>query len=73
MVGVSKRREKPTEKESYMEQERYFLLLIMVCLAGEARLQIMIVVSRLPEATRDESGDQATQFTLALWKPHSLL
>lgn len=34
---------------------------------------MMIVVSRLPLATRRESGDHATEFTLALWKPHSLL
>lgn len=49
------------------------LLLMMVCFAGFVTLQMIIVVSRLPLATMSEFGDHATEFTLALWKPHSLL
>lgn len=45
----------------------------MVCFAGFSTLHMIIVVSRLPLATFKESGDQATELTLALWKPHSLL
>lgn len=50
-----------------------YLLLIIVCFAGFVTLQMIIVVSRLPLATIMELGDHATEFTLALWKPHSLL
>lgn len=46
---------------------------MIVCFAGFVTLQIIIVVSRLPLATMSEFGDHATEFTLALWKPHSLL
>lgn len=49
------------------------LLLMMVCLAGLFRDQMMMVVSNDPLATSCEFGDQATQLTRALWKPHSLL
>lgn len=49
------------------------LLLIIVCFAGLATDQMIIVVSKEPLATSDELGDHATLFTLALWKPHSLL
>lgn len=48
------------------------LLLIIMCLAGFSTCQIIMLVSKLPLATKSESGDHATQFTLALWKPHSL-
>lgn len=54
------------------ENECYSLLMI-VCFAGFVTDQMMMVVSRDPLATRRELGDQATQFTRALWKPHSLL
>lgn len=50
----------------------YDLLLMMMCLAGFSTCQIIMLVSKLPLATNRESGDHATQFTLALWKPHSL-
>lgn len=46
---------------------------MIVCLAGLATDQIMIVVSNDPLATNAEFGDHATLFTRALWKPHSLL
>ena len=46
---------------------------MMRCLLGFSTLQTMMLVSRLPLATSVESGDQATQFTLAVWKPHSSL
>lgn len=46
---------------------------MMVCLSGCAIDQMMMVVSKDPLATMLESGDQATVFTRALWKPHSLL
>jgi hypothetical protein len=46
---------------------------MIVCLAGLATDQMMIVVSKEPLATSDEFGDQATLLTRALWKPHSLL
>lgn len=49
------------------------LLLMIVCLAGLATDQMMMVVSKDPLATRVELGDQATLLTRALWKPHSLL
>lgn len=42
------------------------LLLMMVCLAGLAIDQMMIVVSNDPLATKDELGDHATLFTRAL-------
>jgi len=45
----------------------------MVCLAGLATDQIIMVVSSDPLATNSELGDQATVLTRALWKPHSLL
>lgn len=47
--------------------------LIIVCLDGLASDQIIIVVSNEPLATNWEFGDQATQLTRALWKPHSCL
>lgn len=46
---------------------------MIVCFAGLETDQIMMVVSKDPLATRREFGDQATQFTRALWNPHSLL
>lgn len=46
---------------------------MIVCLAGLAIDQMMIVVSNDPLATNVEFGDQATLFTRALWNPHSLL
>lgn len=46
---------------------------MIVCLAGLASDQTMIVVSKDPLATKVEFGDQATLLTRALWKPHSLL
>lgn len=49
------------------------LLFMIVCLAGLLTDQMMIVVSSDPLATKREFGDQATQLTLALWNPHSLL
>jgi len=49
------------------------LLLMIVCFAGFVTLQMIIVVSRLPLATMSEFEDHATEFTRALWKPHSLL
>lgn len=52
---------------------RFVLLLIMVCLEGLANDQIIMVVSKDPLATNNEFGDHATQFTFALWKPHSCL
>ena len=42
-------------------------LLMMRRLAGFSTLQTIIEVSKLPEATRVESGLQATQLTLAVW------
>lgn len=48
-------------------------LLIIVCFDGFVTDQTIIVVSREPLATKSELGDQATQLTRALWKPHSLL
>lgn len=46
---------------------------MIVCLAGLANDHTIIVVSNDPLATNREFGDQATQFTFALWKPHSCL
>lgn len=46
---------------------------MIVCLAGFVTDQMMMVVSSDPLATSSEFGDQATQLTFALWKPHSLL
>ena len=46
---------------------------MMRCLLGFSTLHTMMLVSRLPLATRVESGLQATQLTLAVWKPHSSL
>lgn len=45
----------------------------MVCLAGLAMDQMMIVVSSEPLATRVEFGDHEILLTRALWKPHSCL
>jgi hypothetical protein len=47
------------------------LLLMMMCFAGFSTDQMMMLVSKLPLATNNESGDQATLLTRALWKPHS--
>ena len=43
------------------------------CLSGLSTDQRMIAVSRPPDATYRLLGAQATQFTLAVWKPHSLV
>ncbi len=48
-------------------------LLIVVRLDGSKTLHIIIEVSKLPLAISNEFGHHATQFTLALWKTHSLL
>ena len=40
-------------------------------LFGFSTLHTIMEVSKLPEATKVESGLHATQFTLAEWKPHS--
>lgn len=50
-----------------------YLLLMIVCLAGLATDQMIIVVSNEPLATNVEFGDHATLLTRALWNPHSLL
>lgn len=46
---------------------------MMVCFDGFVTDHMMMVVSKDPLATSKEFGDQATQFTRALWKPHSCL
>merc|ERR550519_263523 len=45
----------------------------MQCLSGASTDQRMMLVSRPPEATYRELGAQATQFTFAVWNPHSRL
>jgi hypothetical protein len=64
-----------SKKKSVNEVKKfaYNLLLIIVCLAGLAKDQIIMVVSNDPLAINVEFGDHATLLTLALWKPHSLL
>lgn len=47
--------------------------LMIVCFDGFVIDQMIIVVSKDPLANIFESGDHATQLTLALWKPHSCL
>ncbi len=44
---------------------------MMQCLSGASMDQIMSEQSSPPLATYRELGAQATQFTFAVWKPHS--